>query len=271
MAQRYNRLVTLTGFSGRSGFRLTRYRLGEYRQDGDIPYRAFGDGELPYRGFGEWYIYLEPDDRNDPYPAAILSTASALPLENLGIHMNTQLSEIDFFPDLAEIRRARPEVRLLILGPSDSQYVSYRPAGILFGDGGGGTIAIKVSLDSGERIGDDFDLTENVDLALSGFGSEELQDKVSKRVWAQLSERGAGAGVLVGVAGVHDEGQAEELDLAIRYDASLLYGVSLVDDLGRSWEITSSATTDDRRGLRYEASRLVVSNEPLPRVLELPT
>ena len=265
MAQRYNRLVTVTGFSGRTGFRLTRFHLGEYQPDGKLQYR-FAD-----RDFGGWYVYLKPDDRKDPYPTATLTVASALPLENLGIHMNTRLSETDYFPDMGEIRRARPDVRLLILGPSDSQYVSYRPAGLLVGDGGGSTIEIKIELDSGERFGDDFDLTENVDLALSGFGSEELQDKNSKRVWAQLSERGAGSGVLVGVAGISDEGQQEEMDVATRYNPSLLYGISLVDDLGRSWEITSSATTDDRRGLRYEATRLVVSNEPLPRVLELPT
>ena len=264
MTQRYNRLITLTGFSGRTGFRLTRYRLGDYQPDGKLQYR-FAD-----RPFGEWYVWMKGDDRNDPSITATLTVASALPLENLGIHMNTRLSEIDYFPDMGEIRRARPDVRLLILGPSDSQYVSYRPAGVLFGAGGGSTVEISVALDSGERFGDDFDLTENVDLALSGFGSQQLLAQRTKRIWAQLSERGAGAGVLVGIAGVHDEGQQEELDLAIRYDAALLYGVSLVDDLGRAWEITSSATTDDRRGLRYEASRLVVSNEPFPRVLERP-
>ena len=259
MSQKYNRLIELTGYGGRSAFRLTRYHLGEYQTDGNL---AGG-------GFAEWYVYLRSQDSRVT-TTAILTVASALPLKNLGIFMDTRLSVTDYFPDLRVIRRERLDTRLLFLGPSDDDYVQYRTRGIGFGGSDRGTINMTIRLDQGERHGEDFDLTENVALGISGYGGEELQDKVTKRVWAQLSERGAGSGILVAAGGVTAEGQQEDLDVSIRYDAALLYGISLVDDLGRAWTVLSSLTVDDRRGLRYEASRLVVSNEPLPRILEIP-
>ena len=260
VTQRYNRLIEMTGYGGRSEFRLTRHHLGEYQSDGSL---AGG-------GFGEWYLYEhDPDDRDVDSTVVTPTVASALPLEDIGIFMDTRLSTIDFFPDLVTIRRARPGVRLLILGPTDEQFVQYQTRGIVYG-ADGATINLLIELDEGERHGADFALTGDVALGISGFGGEELQDKVTKRVWAQLSERGAGSGILVSGGGVEAEGQQEDLDIGIRYDPKLLYGINLVDDLGRAWTVYSSLTVEDRRGLRFEASRLVVSNEPLPRILERP-
>ena len=254
MTQRYNRLVTLTAFGARAEFRLTRFQLGEYQADSNLNYATFGE-----------YFFHDGDG-----DALVLTTSDVLIRENLYIFMDIQLSLRQTFVDMVELLRARPEAKMLILGPTDGQYIEYEIEGFRYGAGSPPRITLTIALGSGNRVGDAFDLTGDNVLGISGLGGQQLLDKTTRRVWAQLAERGADSGILVGIGGVQDEGQGESLDLSIPYSKDLLFGVSVTDDLGREWTIVSSATSQDRRELQFEGRRLVVTNIELPRVLEGP-
>ena len=258
MAQRFNKLVTVRGYSAHAEFRHTRYPLGEYE----------GDGKLTSGDFGAWCLYDA-----DGIPGAnvlTLGDSGALPLDGLKFFAHTRLTLTDYLPDFLALKRARPGTRLLFMGPSESQHVSYRMSEFGYGVGVRETVNVVVRLSDGQREGVDFDMTAGVDLALSGLGSQQLTMETTKRVWASIAERGAGVSLLVGVAGVSDEGAAEEIEVATRFDPSIVYGVSILDDMGRFWTVSDTRTSNDRRNLIYECNRAVVTNEDFPRILEGP-
>ena len=84
-------------------------------------------------------------------------------------------------------------------------------------------------------------------------------ERKTKRVWAELSERTAAGGLLIGFSGVSDEGHLENIEIRTRYDPALALGESCVDDLGREWGLTNSRTENDRRELVYDGVRVLAA------------
>ena len=102
-----------------------------------------------------------------------------------------------------------------------------------------------------------FDIGENLNISL-GLDTDIPVSESTKQVWAQLSERGADLGLVVGdFGGQGVEGAQERIEARVRYDPAIAIGKEFTDDLGRRWLAVSTRTTEDRRYLVYEGVRLV--------------
>ena len=261
MAQRFNRLVTISGYSVATDFRLTRHKLLSYT---DV------DEDLTVTAFGQWFVRgLDPDtDKVVDLPAPTMSTDL---LTAMYFRVNQRLSELEYLPNLPTLFIVdRPSSKILFLGPTDADFVSadvnFATFGVYQSDG---SRHFNIKLENNTAGGDAFPIVMgNIDIGVEGLGGNQLTQPSTKRVWAQLSERGAGLAFLIGVAGVSDEGQSEDIEIFTRYDPALIYGLYVIDDLGRRWTITESRTSEDRRHLIYTASRLVVTDEEIPLILE---
>ena len=95
----------------------------------------------------------------------------------------------------------------------------------------------------------------NIRIEFEGFGTQESLTKVeSKRVWGAMTERGSQAG-FVTLEGSDIDAAQEEAEFITRYDSGLANGKTLIDDLGREWNLANSRTIYDRRYMLFEGFR----------------
>ena len=259
MTQRFNRLVTLTARSSETVYRLTRYHFA-----------TFSDHDLLYNDIdraGVWTGFLAGGGII-PMP----QTSSEL-TDLTGIRVTVRLSGpeafppvnpvADLLPDLGGYFDKNPNGRLLFLGPTDGQAISFKVGRVdpaLIGGGDRTVVFYGIGLSDAQASGAPWTITNGaIDLAIDGLGAQTAASITTKRVWAGLSERSAAGGLIVGLSGVSDEGQVEEIEIRTRYVPALLLGESCVDDLGRTWAITSSRTEEERRTLIFDGFRVLAT------------
>ena len=111
-------------------------------------------------------------------------------------------------------------------------------------------------------VGDDFTITATTPLFLTVEGqatTTTLSETVTHNgIWGEMDELGIEQAVSIVGTDLTESAQARAT-LKIRYRADLVDGDSVVDDLGRTWTVTSSRALYDRRFLEYDLQRLIAS------------
>ena len=102
--------------------------------------------------------------------------------------------------------------------------------------------------------GEPFFVDDALVFSFVGRGDAQPTTEATKEVWAQLRERGADVGLVIGELG-SGEGAQETITATIRYDPALTIAKEFTDDLARRWFATSTRTTSDRRYLAIEGVR----------------
>ena len=116
--------------------------------------------------------------------------------------VNGRVDTVHSLPNLAVLfTDARPDAKLLFLGPTDSDVVAYDVRFAQYGVWRDGSFNYTVTFgtDPPDVGGSEFPIVDGaVDLGIEGMGALEIVDMTTRRVWAQLAERGAAAALLVG-------------------------------------------------------------------------
>ena len=113
----------------------------------------------------------------------------------------------------------------------------------------------------GQLVGSDFDLNEftYVLVSFARHSAEQPVRTATRKVWAEMLERGSALGVLdITTTEPTTTGSQEEATAVFRYDPDLAVGRSLTDDLDRVWTVDGSRTTEDRRYLEYSLTRTIL-------------
>ena len=97
-----------------------------------------------------------------------------------------------------------------------------------------------------------------------GFDGSRIQvsetTTTNKRVWCEQLERGSSAGLLVLDGGTTDvEAANVNATFRLNYDPAIGNPSVITDDLGRTWDVFSVSSEQDRRYLRLEGSRAIIT------------
>lgn len=95
-----------------------------------------------------------------------------------------------------------------------------------------------------------------------GFSSNvvntPVESDVDRKVWADIEEQGSRVGLIdITVDNVTVPQTEQVANFRVRYSPILDVGTKITDDLGREWDIISSATDRDRRFIDFEATRKI--------------
>ena len=171
------------------------------------------------------------------------------------------------FPPFEESQESTPNLAELIPGSyirvsaadsADSQYIQWTVGDIELDRQYFYTIPVSAySLNAGDfAFYDGADGSDcNIRIEFEGIGIDVSRTSVeSKRVWGQMTERGSQSG-FVTLEGSDVDAAQEEAEFITRYDPGLANGKSLIDDLGREWNLANSRTIYDRRYMLFEGFR----------------
>lgn len=257
MTQLLNRLISVTGESTVTEHEDTRYTYG---REGSVDV-----------GPGTWYVF-----RNDRFVglgpnAGVTQASHFVPILNdvdagLTLFVSYYLKGdrtsgvVVTFPSVLD---NEVPLTMRIHGPTDADYIEATVERVgrwrnYLREQLGWNLHIREG--SVTRRGADFPVAPSrvaadaLAFSFVGRGSEQPVSEATKNVWAQLSERGADVGLVVGEYDV-GEGAQERIEATIRYDPDIAIAKNFTDDLGRRWFAVSTRTTGNRRWLVIEGVR----------------
>ena len=249
-----NRIFTVSGSSSETTRFPIRWGFNK-RIDSGFPLEA-----------GEWYA---ADGSFNRVPASIVTAQQFLDWTMLDsrvyFEVDSQSVESDggFQLDviaLGAVLGIPDEGRWLRITTPDAGE-SYLQFSVVFTRTSEGTNSF--SANSGELIGSDFDLgptTYTQFLFQRHEADQTIQTTQDMRVWGEMLERGSVLGVVtIGTEQPATTGSQEEGTVIVRYDPALAIGTSLMDDLGREWEIRGTRALANRRFLEFDLVRNVAA------------
>ena len=112
-------------------------------------------------------------------------------------------------------------------------------------------------------VGSDFTITDTSEILITVAGQETSTTLTTpithSGIWGEITEE-----VLtesLGLDGLELTSAARQTArFRMRYRADLLSGDTVIDDLGRTWDVAGSSLLRDRRYIEYDLTRLVGEN-----------
>ena len=172
---------------------------------------------------------------------------------------STMLQADDISIALTDSLGASPDPTVIVPG---SQVFIFGPSGFLTFDlvsraGFSPNNYQFLTLQRGVLTGDDFEVTAGLTLGFSGTTTLQPGPTENREVWVKINERGAETGILAINTTETVSVVTETAEIVIRFIDPETYErlLTVVDDLGREWEIRSFRSLEDRRYLALECQR----------------